>query len=179
MKGVIAMFSGRNDVWFIADTHFYHQAAIDFPNRSFPSVEAMHKEIIEQWNYTVKDDNDIVYILGDFSFSADPKECRKVTSALRGKKILIKGNHDAGSPKFYINIGFYKYYDVPIVFANNMILSHEPLQALGGDGFINVHGHTHGRDFTLCTDKHFCVSWEVLEGRPISYRELLRRQSIR
>lgn len=172
------MFTGRNDVYFIADTHFFHQAAIDFPNRSFPSLEAMHKEIIEQWNYTVKDKEDIVYILGDFTFSNNYGDNAQILRALRGKKILIKGNHDAGSPIYYKNIGFHKYYDVPILFGTNMLLSHEPVLNIGGDGLINIHGHTHGRPFTLSTDKHFCVSCEVLGYKPISYRQILKRQII-
>ena len=172
------MFTGRNDVYFIGDTHFFHQAAIDFPNRSFPSLEAMHKEIIEQWNYTVKDKDDITYILGDFSFSTNAKEVSQILRSMRGKKILIKGNHDAGSPNFYKNVGFYKYYDVPILFGSNLLVSHEPVLAISGDGLINVHAHTHGRPFTLCTNKHFCVSAEVLGFKPISYREILNRQII-
>lgn len=158
-------------IWFIADTHFNHEAAISFKGREFKSVEDMHKTIIERWNLTVPA-TDTVYVLGDFCFGSDIKSLRQIVQSLHGNKILIRGNHDTFTPKQYINCGFSKYYDVPILLANDLLLSHEPILGISGDGLYNIHGHTHGREFALRSPKHYCVSLECINMRPISYTEI-------
>ena len=44
-----------------------HKNIIKYENRPFNSVEEMDKAIINMWNKTVEKD-DLVYILGDFSW---------------------------------------------------------------------------------------------------------------
>lgn len=158
-------------IWFTADDHFNHEAAISFKGRGFSSLEEMHKCLIEKWNLSILA-TDTVYVLGDFCFGTDVKELRKIVQLLHGNKILIRGNHDTFSPKQYINCGFAKYYDVPILVANDLILSHEPVLGITGDGLYNIHGHTHGREFSLRSPKHFCVSVECTGMHPISYTEV-------
>ena len=53
--------------FYIADMHFGHKNIIRYDNRPFGSVEEMDKALIQLWNETVGSD-DIVYILGDFSW---------------------------------------------------------------------------------------------------------------
>ena len=48
--------------------------------------------MIELWNSTVTK-NDLVYVLGDFSFYNGEKT-NEILKQLKGKKILIVGNHD-------------------------------------------------------------------------------------
>lgn len=158
-------------VWFTGDQHFYHDAAIAFKGREFPSLEAMHKAIIEHWNLVVLP-TDTVYVLGDYCFGTDVKKLKEVTSLLSGNKVMIRGNHDTFSPRQYVNCGFSKYYDVPILLANDLILSHEPVTGITGDGLYNIHAHTHGREFLLQSPKHFCVSIECTSMRPISLTEI-------
>lgn len=158
-------------VWFTADQHFFHDAAPTFKGREFSSIEEMHKAIIEKWNLVVEP-TDTVYVLGDYCFGTDIKALKEVTSALHGAKILIMGNHDTFSYRQYVNCGFKKVYDLPVVLANDLILSHEPLVGITGDGMYNIHGHTHGRPFTLQSSKHYCVSLECNAMRPVSYSEL-------
>ena len=53
-------------------------------------------KIIEDWNEKVTDD-DLVLIGGDISWAMDIDDAKKdleIISSLKGKKILIKGNHD-------------------------------------------------------------------------------------
>lgn len=164
-------------VWFYADPHFCHEAAISFKGRGFESVIQMNKALIEKYNLVVQD-NDTCYILGDYYFGSDFKELRALTSRLHGKKILVRGNHDTFSPAQYCSCGFSKYYDLPILLGADLLLSHEPVTAITGDGLVNIHGHTHGREFALQSAKHFCVSAECIDLRPISYREIQKRKGM-
>ena len=75
---------------FTSDIHFGHKNAIDYDRRPFSSVEEMDEEIIRRWNAKVYAD-DLVYILGDFTIEDD---AAKYASRLKGRKILIRGNHD-------------------------------------------------------------------------------------
>ena len=52
--------------FFIADTHFGHNAIIGYENRPFADIEEMDEHIIKCWNGTVTAD-DKVFIIGDFS----------------------------------------------------------------------------------------------------------------
>lgn len=52
---------------YISDTHFGHINAISFDNRPFNNVDEMDKAIIALRKEPVADD-DIVYVLGDFSW---------------------------------------------------------------------------------------------------------------
>ncbi|MBQ7712919.1 MAG: metallophosphoesterase family protein [Clostridia bacterium] len=75
---------------FTSDIHFGHKNAIDYDRRPFSSVEEMDEEIIRRWNRKVHAD-DLVYVLGDFTITDD---AARYASRLKGRKILIPGNHD-------------------------------------------------------------------------------------
>lgn len=80
-------------IYFISDIHFYHENILKFEHRPFENVEEMNEYYIKVWNNKVKK-GDIVYYLGDFSFSKSIEENEKLLSRLNGQKFLIKGNHD-------------------------------------------------------------------------------------
>lgn len=78
---------------YIADTHFFLERIIsEKGGRPFSSVEEMNNFMIKQWN-SVTEENDTVIIIGDFS-SGDGERTNEILKKLKGKKILIKGNHD-------------------------------------------------------------------------------------
>ncbi len=81
-----------NQVWFTADQHFYHKNIIKYSNRPFDSVDEMNATMIERWNKRVQSD-DLVYHLGDFSFSSRGK-VKEVLEQLNGKILIIPGGHD-------------------------------------------------------------------------------------
>lgn len=80
--------------YFISDTHFFHQQIIPFSNRPFKDVEEMNQTLIKKWNETVKHSDDEVYILGDFVYHGTGEQANMILKKLRGKKYLIKGNHE-------------------------------------------------------------------------------------
>ena len=72
--------------FFIADTHFSDDSIRRYENRPFESVKEMDEKIIENWNLTIGDD-DTVFLVGDIGDESKLKR-------LKGKIILIRGNHD-------------------------------------------------------------------------------------
>jgi len=77
------------EIFFTADTHFDHPSILKHCQRPWHTIGQMNEALIENWNKKVGK-RDLVYILGDFAW----KNHRKFIQALRGKKVLIKGNHD-------------------------------------------------------------------------------------
>ncbi len=82
-------------IYFSSDHHFGHQNIIKYCSRPFSSVDDMNEEMVRRWNSVVKPE-DVIYYLGDFSLLLEP--VKTVAPQLRGKKILIMGNHDRCHP---------------------------------------------------------------------------------
>lgn len=82
-------------IWFSSDFHFNHKNVIQYCDRPYKDCDEMNAAMVKQWNLQVKDE-DTVYVLGDFSLN--PKWSKIIVPQLKGKKILISGNHDATFP---------------------------------------------------------------------------------
>lgn len=153
-------------IYITADQHFRHSAAPSFPDRNFKSSAEMDACLIKKWNSRITDD-DTVYILGDYVFGTDVKDLANINSLLKGKKILVLGNHDRFTVREYMRYGIHHVYDLPILLNGNLLLSHEPVLTLGEHGLVNVHGHTHGRNFAQRTSKHFCACVDCHKMYPV------------
>lgn len=79
-----------------SDTHFSHARIIELAERPFSSVEEMDAELIRRWNETVGPD-DVILHLGDLALGPIA-ESLPLTAQLRGRRLLIPGNHDRVSP---------------------------------------------------------------------------------
>lgn len=78
--------------FFTADPHFFHTNIIKYCNRPFKYADEMNEALIKNWNDTVGDD-DHIYVLGDLSFTGT-QGTEAVLCRLKGRKFLIRGNHD-------------------------------------------------------------------------------------
>ena len=78
--------------YYISDLHFGHENILRFDIRPFSTVEEMEAEIIRRWNARVTP-QDTVYIIGDFCWRT-VSEWIRITQKLKGRKVLIRGNHD-------------------------------------------------------------------------------------
>ena len=87
-------------IYFTSDLHFYHENIIKSVNRPFKNAEQMNDTLIKNWNNKVQP-HDEIYILGDFTMKGYTF-ATTILYQLKGKKHLIKGNHDkfADSPHF-------------------------------------------------------------------------------
>lgn len=163
--------------WLISDTHFGHNAIIDFkqpdgtPLRPFTTIEEMDQALVDNWNKTVKP-KDKVYHLGDVVIH---RKALKILQLLNGDKVLIRGNHDIFklndyTPYFRDIRAFHK--------LNNWILSHVPLHPESLNNHINIHGHLHCTHVKLNGDRdiryhNICV--EHTNYTPISIEDLALR----
>lgn len=157
--------------WFISDTHFLHEKALEFRARfGFQNLDQMHDYIITNWNSVVKD-NDIVYHLGDVAFKTTEKaeELDKIMKSLNGIKYLAIGNHDNAvklAPYFKNITGWFEFPKA------NFIASHFPLgKHLFRHGITRqVHGHLH--DEVVGDPDYISVCVERVNFTPIAFEEL-------
>ena len=130
--------------WFTADLHFNHSHIIPYTDRGFSSVDEMNEVIITRWNEKVKK-GDMVYVLGDFGFMRKKEETTSFLKKLKGRKILIIGNHDDRrvlGAEGWDWVGPYKKLKEE---GREIILFHYPIRSWEGRGHgaIHLHGHTH------------------------------------
>ena len=159
-------------VFFIADTHYSDDNIRRYENRPFDTIKEMDAALIEKWNNVVSK-NDDVYVLGDFGADGYEKE---ILFKLNGIKYLIKGNHDDKSNDYYRNAGFKEVYDMPVLYKNFWILSHDAIYVNRNMPYANLFGHVHNnpviKDYS---SQHFCVSVERIDYTPISFEEIVRK----
>lgn len=171
------------NIWFISDTHFNHTNIIKYCNRPYNNTTEMDSDIITKWNQTVNKD-DIVWFLGDFAFfkriPSGYEWVRNIIKSLNGKINFMIGNHDrriSKHIKFWYDLGFEKAYDLPVIFMDQYILSHKPLQRIP-DGFKNIHGHIHNNSPDMnISHYNFNVSVEVIDYKPIKFEEVVERMN--
>lgn len=78
--------------WFTADLHLGHANIIRYSSRPFPNADAMNRTLLDLWNATVAESDD-VWILGDFAMG-DIDQTLSLVAELSGRKLLLAGNHD-------------------------------------------------------------------------------------
>lgn len=176
--------------YFISDTHFNHKNIIKYCNRPFKDVDEMNKVLIENWNNTVTD-YDTIFHLGDVALTNE-REMKEIIPKLKGKKFLIRGNHDKKSKEFFRSVGFGMMPENPLKLnKEKLILSHKPLADTEiPKGYVNIHGHIHNNPLhkinptinkaeypeNLYSEKlHINVSVDVIDFKPISLEEVLKK----
>ena len=137
-----------SNVFFISDTHWGHANILNFkrddgtPLRDFKSVEEMDETMIDNWNKVVRA-NDVIYHLGDLSFGKNLNFLER----LKGKKRLVRGNHDGHKLKFYA-MYFDEVYGVRHL--QKCWLTHIPIHPGSIKyGHLNLHGHLHANRVLL------------------------------
>lgn len=136
---------------FTSDLHAHHKRIVEFTNRSIDCISQDNHErwLIDLWNTEVSA-GDIVYVLGDYSFSAKYDLIAEFTSKLKGNKILIKGNHDRREHldqlvKDNLISAWYDYKEIKLG-EIPVILFHFPIASWHKQsyGAYHLHGHCHG-----------------------------------
>ena len=161
--------------YFIADTHFGHDAIIRYENRPFKDTKEQEECLIKKWNEVVNPE-DTVYVLGDFGMSDSKEETERLCRLLNGNKILVMGNHDTQEAEWYRQCGFKEASPWPIIYQNFWILSHEPLYINENMPYANVYGHVHANPtYKDVSRQSVCVCVERTEYKPISFEELQKK----
>lgn len=158
------------NIWCIADTHFSHKRLIEAGYRHSNFEDKLRKSLSKI------PIGDVLIHLGDICLGNDIENNKFITN-LPCKKILVKGNHDKGN-QFYYNMGWdFVCKSFTDTYCGKRIkFSHEPVK---GNFDINIHGHLH-QNFRypelkyIITEKHFLVSMEELNYRPVSLKEIIK-----
>lgn len=133
-----------NNVFFIADQHFFHARMLEIASRPFSSVEEMNEKMIEAHNSVVKP-GDRVYHLGDFAW----KFPDQIIPRLNGQNYLIRGNHDFRIRNVKKIEGFIWVKDTFKLKVGELHiwLSHYPHREWPNSfhGSFHLHGHVHGQ----------------------------------
>lgn len=169
--------------YFIADTHFFHESIIEFSQRPFKDINDMNNQLIKNWNDTVTSTDDEIYILGDFMYQGTGENANSILKQLRGKKYLIKGNHE----EYLIDKDFKNYhfewvkdYYTFIYNKRKFVLFHYPI--LEWDGYykhsIHLYGHVHNNkvDFfnRMLGINAVNVGVDMIKYKPISIGDIIR-----
>ena len=162
---------GKN--YFIADTHFGHSNILKICNRPFENIEDMKNVIIDKWNKKVTDE-DTVYLLGDVCFKMSKLDVIKILKQLKGKKILIKGNHDKYVGQRDFDECFEKIYNYLQISEDKqqIILCHYPIIDYAGMfyGSKMIYGHIHNK--YIPHKNMYCCSVECINYEPVTLNEL-------
>lgn len=132
-------------IYFTSDLHLGHRGIIRMQDRPFADLKEMNRVLIYNYNAVVGKD-DIVYILGDIAHHLPVEDVNEMIRKLKGRKILIKGNHD----KNYDCSLFEEICDFKTVSLNGryFALMHYPMLSWPkkSSGSIQVHGHIHSHE---------------------------------
>lgn len=177
--------------YFTSDWHLGDPRAIELDKRPFAGLEEQDRELIRRWNEKVND-NDRVYILGDFSMYNDQKTA-ELCGQLKGNKHFIKGNHDRLSEKT-LNTLFKtaESYEEILVDGQHVVLCHYPIAHWRGQryGYVHLYGHTHRGEDAVFFEQY--RQWCAAQGirfyaynvgcmfhnyEPVTLRELMEKRA--
>lgn len=133
-------------IYFTADLHFYHDKIITHTNRPFHDSEEMNRALVKNWNRLIAPPDE-VYILGDVTMKG-PALAMEMLSQLKGRKYLIRGNHDAFVDHKEFDSSVFEWvkdYHELAYQNQRFILFHYPIAEWNGffRDTIQLHGHQH------------------------------------
>lgn len=170
------------NIWFYSDPHFGDPEMAQI-RKDYISDE----EQVRRINAKVGK-HDTLIILGDVGNT-------ELVQKLRGYKVLIMGNHDAGASNYQrkvklfpdnengeieIDLHFFRaednhlfdeVYEGALMISPKIILSHEPIPHLP-DWLFNIHGHDHSNWFTGSRHLNCCA--EHINYTPISLTSIIK-----
>lgn len=158
-------------VFLISDTHWGHTNTVTkfkrkdgSPLRDFIDVDDMDQRMIANWNAVVGD-YDIVWHLGDVVVN---KKHLYKQGLCKGRKFLIRGNHDYVAPTEEYYKVFEKIYSMKEL--DGYLLTHIPVHPNSvGRWKGNIHGHMHS--YSLKDARYCCVSVERIDYTPILFEK--------
>jgi len=161
-------------VFFISDLHFGHKNIIQFADGRWRTGDTWQENmqvIIAQWNAVV-DKGDLVWVLGDTAFN---QEGFDALGELKGRKKLIRGNHD----NYFTTEQWLEHFETveSLVRYKDFWLSHAPIHPAELYGKGNIHGHVHHnsiKDGDNEWDKRYInVSCEAVRETPMNFQDIL------
>ena len=172
-------------VYFTSDLHLGHENVLNW-RTGFRSVEEMDETLIANWNKRVHT-NDFIVITGDLIYKSK-RSAEEYLSALKGRKILVQGNHDASWLKNLSNEQIAKHfegvYDIYSLRRNGVKLRfcHYPMIAWESSRreSILICGHIHdkkeGFEFEMFSKVPYAFNAgvDVNKMMPVTLSELIK-----
>ena len=163
--------------YFIADLHLFSKSQTkqgpNYDKRPFENTDEMHRFILERWNARVTN-ADFCYIIGDISLRGRSEELIAMVAQLKGRKILIKGNHDSIEDYRYRQLfeEIVDYKEINETFGGKhykLVLCHFPILFWRDQrrGSILLYGHTHNSAEEVFFQK--CLA-ELNDSKELSLR---------
>lgn len=121
----------------------------NYDGRPFDTVEEMNAEILRRWNAKVNN-ADTVVILGDMALRGKNDALIGLVAQMRGKKILIRGNHDSTEDYRYTKLfdEIVDYKEMTVAFGGKnykLVCCHYPILFWKDQhrATIHLYAHTH------------------------------------
>jgi calcineurin-like phosphoesterase family protein len=151
----------------------------------------MNEEMIGRWNSLVTK-RDEIYILGDFMYRGDISETNRILSILKGRKYLIRGNHDRYLENADFNQSAFEWvkdYYILKHEGKHIVLFHYPMFSWYGSyhGSIHLYGHIHnsgekypeyGEKLKTLGERAINVGVDVNNFYPLSINDILAKADL-
>jgi calcineurin-like phosphoesterase family protein len=178
----------KDKLWFISDTHFFHENIIKYCNRPFDNSTDMNSQLIINWNTCVGEDDDII-IAGDFIHSRNLEYITHILASLSGRKWLVMGNHDYQNKlerplvvdqlenRVYDSMDFQVEDDELEDGFMKFHITHYPCE-YWTRGAVHLHGHVHSGPLSTSSEKlnfkplRYDIGVDNNMFNPISYEEI-------
>lgn len=151
--------------YIIGDLHFDNWGMFNRTySKNFKTKEEYMETVVKNYNSKVHEKHTVVF-LGDLGVG---EALKKYIPQMKGKKILILGNHDKYAKKFYNEL-FDEVYDHPLFVNSRIVLSHHPIPV--EPGVLNLHGHTHY--VKLQSEQHINLCVEHTNYEPVRLKSYI------
>ena len=175
-------------IYLTSDLHLNHSNILKYESESrpFETIEEMNETLISNWNNVVNDD-DTVYVLGDF-FMGKIETIVEILPRFKGKIKLIRGNHDTKPrikefEKLGIEVKDIEYLDYKGKF---FVLCHFPMT---NEEFLQMvveynsevcvlYGHTHHNAPAGYVANTYHVGVDTNNLTPVSIEQIWRESQI-
>jgi len=160
------------NIFFTADLHLGHDNIRKHCGRPFDTVEEMDEAIISNWNRTVSA-RDLVYVVGDFAL----RNHNLHLARLKGKKILIKGNHDKMSQDCLRNFTEVHQLLARKIDQQLIVMCHYCMLVWPSSchGAWHLYGHSHGRIKEFSNLPRCDVGMDVWDFVPASWDAIKKK----
>jgi len=160
-------------LFFTADPHYDDDYILEFTRKQFENVDVMNKTMLSNCICLTK--NDTLIVIGDFCSRGSEylNVYRKLLSKIRGKKILVLGNHDKLDPFQYIDVGFYSVHThlEMTIDGIDVVIVHNPSYSCIDRSKLFLCGHTHDlfkvrkNVISLCVElwNYTPVKWDTIK----------------
>ena len=164
-------------IYFSSDFHFNHNRPFVYEPRGFNNIYKMNETIINNFNQTVSNDDDL-YLLGDIFLGgpAGLEDGLNLFNQLPGKIHLIFGNHDTLTRQVAMSkcnhvVEIIGYATILKYRKYHFYLSHYPALTTNFDDYekplkqrlLSISGHTHSKEkinecgsYNVSVDAHNC-----------------------